>query len=108
LGALEHQASRQDYSTHRARRSGDFIGHAEWFLQSQTVCYHPRLFRVLWNVFCPRTCRPCGNRRQPMPPRTRYAKCGDISIAYQTLGDGPTDLVYAQGWLSHIEFAWED
>jgi pimeloyl-ACP methyl ester carboxylesterase len=43
-----------------------------------------------------------------MPPRTQYAKCGDISIAYQTLGEGPTDLVYAQGWLSHIEFAWEN
>src|SRR5262245_1193528 len=43
-----------------------------------------------------------------MAPRTQYAKCGDISIAYQTLGDGPTDLVYAQGWLSHIEFAWEN
>jgi len=43
-----------------------------------------------------------------MPPRTLYARNGDISIAYQTLGEGPVDLVFAQGWLSHIEFAWEN
>ena len=40
-------------------------------------------------------------------PETRYARCGDISIAYQVVGDGPTDLLYAQGWLTNIEFAWE-
>ncbi|MFB9981376.1 adenylate/guanylate cyclase domain-containing protein [Mesorhizobium kowhaii] len=40
-------------------------------------------------------------------PETRYARCGDISIAYQVVGDGPTDLLYAQGWLSNIEYAWE-
>src|SRR5215813_4211608 len=43
-----------------------------------------------------------------MPPRTQYAKSGDVSIAYQIVGDGPVDLVYAQGWLSNIEFAWEN
>jgi pimeloyl-ACP methyl ester carboxylesterase len=43
-----------------------------------------------------------------MPPRTQYAKSGEISIAYQVLGNGPVDLVYAQGWLSHIELAWEN
>ncbi len=40
-------------------------------------------------------------------PETRYARCGDISIAYQIVGDGPIDLLYAQGWLSNIEYAWE-
>lgn len=30
-------------------------------------------------------------------PRTQYAKCGDIDIAYQVLGDGPTDLVVLPG-----------
>lgn len=43
-----------------------------------------------------------------MPPRTQYAKSGEVSIAYQVLGNGPVDLVYMQGWLSHIEFAWEN
>lgn len=40
-------------------------------------------------------------------PETRYAWNGDISIAYQTLGDGPVDLVYLQGYLSNVELNWE-
>ncbi len=40
-------------------------------------------------------------------PRTQYTNAGDISIAYQVVGDGPIDLVYAQGWLTNIEYAWE-
>ncbi len=40
-------------------------------------------------------------------PRTRYARCGDLSIAYQVIGDGPIDLLYAQGWVSNVEYAWE-
>ena len=40
-------------------------------------------------------------------PRTQYAQAGDITIAYQIVGDGPIDLVYAQGWLTNIEYAWE-
>lgn len=40
-------------------------------------------------------------------PQTHYANVGDISIAYQVVGDGPIDLVYAQGWLTNIEYAWE-
>ncbi len=40
-------------------------------------------------------------------PATQYTSAGDISIAYQVVGDGPIDLVYAQGWLTNIEYAWE-
>ncbi len=40
-------------------------------------------------------------------PRTRYARCGDISIAYQVIGQGPIDLLYAPPWLNNIEYAWE-
>lgn len=40
-------------------------------------------------------------------PRTHYAKAGDIHIAYQAFGDGPIDLLWAQGWATHIEYAWE-
>ena len=43
-----------------------------------------------------------------MRPRTKYAKSGDIHIAYQVLGEGPRDLVYVPGWISHVEYAWED
>jgi pimeloyl-ACP methyl ester carboxylesterase len=42
------------------------------------------------------------------PPETRYAQSGDLSIAYQVIGDGPIDLVYVPGWVSNIETAWED
>jgi pimeloyl-ACP methyl ester carboxylesterase len=41
------------------------------------------------------------------PPETRYAKSGDVHIAYQTFGRG-TDLVIVPGWASHIEYAWEE
>ena len=41
-------------------------------------------------------------------PKTRYADAGDIDIAYQVLGDGPTDVVYVPGWVSNIEVMWED
>lgn len=41
-------------------------------------------------------------------PETRYAPSGDLRIAYQVLGDGPMDLVYAPGWVSHVEYAWEE
>jgi len=34
---------------------------------------------------------------------TRYAKSGDLRIAYQVHGDGPIDLVFAPGYLSHLE-----
>lgn len=42
-----------------------------------------------------------------MQPETRYAKSGDVHIAYQVVGDGPIDLVYVPGWVSHVEYQWE-
>jgi pimeloyl-ACP methyl ester carboxylesterase len=38
----------------------------------------------------------------------RYAQSGDISIAYSVLGDGPFDLVWTPGALSHVELRWGD
>ncbi len=43
-----------------------------------------------------------------MRPVTRYATSGDIKIAYQVVGDGPIDLIFVLGWISHIECGWED
>lgn len=40
-------------------------------------------------------------------PDIHYAVSGDIRIAYQVLGDGPIDLVYVPGWVSHLEYGWE-
>ena len=42
-----------------------------------------------------------------MPPRTRYARSGDLSIAYQVVGSGDLDLVMAPGFISHLEWAWQ-
>src|SRR5689334_10036411 len=41
-------------------------------------------------------------------PETRYAKSGDIKIAYQVLGDGPIDLIYVPGWVTNLEYGWEE
>ncbi|MEM7221963.1 MAG: alpha/beta fold hydrolase [Pseudomonadota bacterium] len=43
-----------------------------------------------------------------MPPVTRYTQSGEISIAYQVLGDGPLDLLIVPGFISHLEQGWED
>lgn len=40
-------------------------------------------------------------------PETRYAPSGDVSIAYQVVGEGPIDLVAIPGFASHLEHAWE-
>ncbi len=42
------------------------------------------------------------------PPETRYAKAGQVHIAYQVVGEGPRDLVLIPGWVSHVEYAWEE
>jgi len=42
------------------------------------------------------------------PPETRYAKSGGLNIAYQVVGDGPFDLVYVPGWVSHVEATWDE
>jgi class 3 adenylate cyclase len=40
--------------------------------------------------------------------RTRYARSGEASIAYQVLGDGPLNLVLVNGPASHLELMWEE
>lgn len=44
-----------------------------------------------------------------MTPQTRYATAPDgVSIAYQVVGEGPPDLVWVPGWVSHLEAAWDE
>lgn len=38
----------------------------------------------------------------------RYAQNGDVNIAYQVVGDGPVDIVFVMGWVSHLEYFWEE
>ena len=39
-------------------------------------------------------------------PRTQYAQTGEVNVAYQVIGDGPIDLVYMPGFISHVELSW--
>ena len=41
------------------------------------------------------------------PPETRYAKNGDVHIAYQVFGGGPLDLVVVHGFVGNIELHWD-
>ena len=43
-----------------------------------------------------------------MRPETRYARSGDVNIAYQVVGEGSRDLVFVPGWVSNIELLWEE
>jgi class 3 adenylate cyclase len=40
-------------------------------------------------------------------PKTRYARAGTVSIAYQVVGEGPFDVVIVPGFISHVELIWE-
>lgn len=72
------------------------------------VCvYRPdRQSPVVWTV----SRRPVAGgapRRVPMPD-TRYARNGEISIAYQVLGKGPIDVVLVNGLAAHLDLLWAD
>ena len=41
-----------------------------------------------------------------VPPRTRYAKCGDLDIAYQVTGEGPLDILIVPSFVSNLDFSW--
>src|SRR5262245_28056754 len=42
-----------------------------------------------------------------MQPETRYARLGDLHLAYQTLGTGPPDILLLDQWFSHMEAQWD-
>jgi hypothetical protein len=41
-------------------------------------------------------------------PETRYARSGDVNIAYHVVGEGPADLVVVPGFASNVEVIWEE
>jgi len=43
-----------------------------------------------------------------MAPATRYARSGEIHIAYQVVGEGPIDLLFVPSWISQVEHYWEE
>jgi pimeloyl-ACP methyl ester carboxylesterase len=42
------------------------------------------------------------------PRETRYAKSGNVSIAYQVVGRGDLDLVFIPGFVSNLDLTWEN
>src|SRR5688572_7168747 len=42
-----------------------------------------------------------------MIPETRYARRGNVHLAYQVLGDGPMDILLLDQWFSHMEAQWD-
>jgi class 3 adenylate cyclase len=43
-----------------------------------------------------------------VPPVARYARSGDVHIAYIVEGDGPVDLVWIPPWISQVEYLWSE
>lgn len=41
-------------------------------------------------------------------PETNYVQNGDVNIAYQVVGSGDIDIVFVMGWVSHLEYFWEE
>ena len=41
-------------------------------------------------------------------PKVSYARSGNVNIAYQVVGSGPVDLVFVMGWVSHLEYFWNE
>lgn len=48
------------------------------------------------------------NETIEMHTETKYAKSGNVNIAYQVAGNGPIDLVIVMGWVSNVEYSWEE
>lgn len=44
----------------------------------------------------------------PLRPETHYVQNGDVNIAYQVVGSGDIDIVFVMGWVSHLEYFWEE
>jgi predicted ATPase/pimeloyl-ACP methyl ester carboxylesterase len=42
------------------------------------------------------------------PREVRYTRSGDVNVAYQVTGEGPIDIVLVPGFVSHLEYDWED
>jgi class 3 adenylate cyclase len=43
----------------------------------------------------------------PDPQETRFAKTGDVHIAYQVVGGGPFDILFIDTWVHHVEAVWD-
>ena len=51
---------------------------------------------------------PRDRDRTKASPRVQYAHSGSVNIAYQVVGSGAIDLVFVMGWVSHLEYFWNE
>jgi pimeloyl-ACP methyl ester carboxylesterase/DNA-binding winged helix-turn-helix (wHTH) protein len=49
-----------------------------------------------------------GAQGGPSASPIRYAHSGDVNIAYQVVGSGERDIVFVMGWVSHLEYFWNE
>ena len=45
--------------------------------------------------------------RMARAAETKFARSGDVDIAYQVFGEGERDIVMTMGWVTHLEVMWE-
>jgi pimeloyl-ACP methyl ester carboxylesterase/DNA-binding winged helix-turn-helix (wHTH) protein len=77
---------------------------------------HRRGYRFVAPVETSRDAEPPADRsRGPLVtalaavrPRVRYAHSGNVNIAYEVVGSGPVDLIFVMGWVSHLEYFWNE
>jgi pimeloyl-ACP methyl ester carboxylesterase len=69
---------------------------------------HRRGYRFVSAVTATAEGAAAAPRADPAPPATHYAHSGDVNIAYQVVGDGPIDLVFVMGWVSHLDWFWAE
>src|SRR6188472_2291686 len=51
--------------------------------------------------------RPAARLVPTMVPETRYARLGDLHLAYQVLGEGPPDILLLDQWFGNVEAQWD-
>jgi pimeloyl-ACP methyl ester carboxylesterase len=91
--ALGDDAKRPAYVETAHRRGYRFIAHVEQ--QASDV-----------SDALPEVAEPLPLEGHQAAPPVKYARSGDVNIAYQVVGHGPLDLVFVMGWVSHLEYFW--
>jgi class 3 adenylate cyclase len=43
----------------------------------------------------------------PEQPQTRFARNGDVHLAYQTVGTGDLDILLVDTWVHHVDAVWD-
>jgi pimeloyl-ACP methyl ester carboxylesterase/DNA-binding winged helix-turn-helix (wHTH) protein len=93
------------------RRALGDDSHAPQFIQTA----HRRGYRFVAPVVAedghaapPAAVPAVGPRTTAVAPRVSYARSGSVNIAYEVVGAGPIDLIFVMGWVSHLEYFWNE